>query len=136
MRGSSSAIRERCRRFVRLRRPGVVADPGAQVAEPRVELGRRGMAERKRRLVRVDRLAVGEDPSRGVARIAERRGRLGIAAGLPLVARDARERAGSSRAAPAASSRIASAMRRWSSRRRARLVDSSARSRSAPCVKS
>ena len=94
------------------------------------------MAEGQGGLVRVDGLAIRVDPGRGVAGIPESRGCLGVAAGLPLVARDAREPRGVVAGRARRVESDASAMRRWSSRRRARLVDSSARSRSAPWVKS
>ena len=84
-------IGERRRRLVRPRGRGVVADPRAQVTDPRVELGRSGMAEGQGGLVGVDCLAICVDPGRGLAGIPEGRRCLGVAAGLPLVASDARK---------------------------------------------
>ena len=84
-----------------------------------------GIAEGDGRRQVVDRLAIGEDRLGPVGGLEERRGRLGRPARLALVPGDQREpgQVVAARRRPARSG-APSAVRRWSRRRRARLVDS------------
>ena len=115
---------------------GVLAEARAQLADPRPKIGRIRVAERQRGLQVLDGFAVGEDGLGAIGRLAVRLGGLGGPAGRPLVANDQREPRDVVRPMPSRSSRRASATRRWSSRRRARLVVSSATSRNRPWLKS